>query len=539
MDNGGRSSLRGISHPTTVALTDGFEGGSGGDGASGGARVGAANVAESAPSPPEAAGGTIGKHHDVDDAGSAPSPPEAAGGVRVGAVNVTGSPPNAPGAAADGVRVDAVDVSGLCDAGLRARLRELGRADSALAAMKADTLGEIARRKGSSVAEHTARDTLSISGRAARGDVKAAVALGGLDVTREGLADGAVPAGHAQLIARAAGDAPIDEAFLAARAQCEGYDEFRRTVARHVADATQDDGAAVLERQRQARSGKIYTRGYDGMTAVSLVVDPVAGARLGAAIAAAERRLFQHEDPQREDPAARRTPAQRTADAITQLILEPDAKRPAGTSLIIVADYDTLNHQLANARLANGTPIPIGEIAKIATDAELLPTIFNAATGDLRMGRSRRTATDLQRAALALRDRGCVGCGTPPERCQHHHIDHWQHGGHTDYHNLVTVCPHCHNDKIHQQGFTIQPHPHGPSYRLQEPDQPPTQPARPPTGQTLDRPPEEPATRNADQSSGPRGRGPTRQPTSPPLNRPTERLTSEAQGRSAPRAPPR
>lgn len=183
------------------------------------------------------------------------------------------------------------------------------------------------------------------------------------------------------------------------------------------------------------------------MTVLDLVVDPVTGARLGTVIAAAERRLFKD-----EDPTARRTPAQRAADAITQLILEPDAKRPTGASLIVVADYDTVNHQLANGRLADGTPIPIGEIAKIAVDAEVLPAVFEAATGDLRMGRSRRTATELQRAALALRDQGCVGCGIAPERCQHHHIDEWQHGGHTDYGNLLTVCPNCHNHKIHQQG---------------------------------------------------------------------------------------
>ena len=346
-------------------------------------------------------------------------------------------------AAPGGVRVDAVDVAGLCGEGLRARLGEIARAESRLAAMKADTLGEIARRSGDGAAAHAATNAMAVSGRRARSEVKDAVQLGGLEATREGLSAGSVPVGHAQLIARAADDAPVDEAFLAERAPLEGYDEFRRTVARHVAEVSGDDGASVLERQRQARSGKIHTRHSDGMTVLHLEVDPVTGARLGTVIAAAERRLFKD-----EDPTARRTPPQCAADAITQLILEPDAKRAAGASLIVVADYDTVNHQLVNGRLADGTPIPIGEIAKIAVDAEVLPTIFEAATGDLRMGRSRRTATDLQRAALALRDKGCIGCGIPPERCQHHHIDHWQHDGCTDYQNLVTVCPNCHNDKI-------------------------------------------------------------------------------------------
>ena len=360
----------------------------------------------------------------------------------------------ASGCASGGLHVDAVDVTGLCGEGLRARLGEIARAESQLAAMKADTLGEIARRSGDGAAAWAATDAMAVSGRRARSEVRDAVRLGELDATREGLAAGSVPVGHAQLIARAAADAAIDEAFLAELAQREGHDEFRRTVARHVAEVTDDDGASVLERQRRARSGRIFTRRSDGMTVVDLVVDPVTGARLGTVIAAAERRLLKD-----EDLAARRTPPQRVADAITQLILEPDAKRPRGASLIVVADYDTLNHQLANGRLADGTPIPIGEVAKLAVDAEVLPAIFEAATGDLRMGRSRRTATELQRAALALRDKGCVGCGIPPERCQHHHIDEWQHGGPTDYANLLTVCHHCHSDRIHQQGHTPHWHP--------------------------------------------------------------------------------
>ncbi|MXY01620.1 MAG: DUF222 domain-containing protein [Acidimicrobiales bacterium] len=311
-----------------------------------------------------------------------------------------------------GVRVDAVDIAVLCGEDLRARLGEIARAESRLAAMKADTLGEIARRSGDGAAAHAATNAMAVSGRQARSDVRDAVRLGGLEATRKGLGAGSVPVGHAQLIARAAGDAPIDEGFLAHRALHEGYDEFRRTVARHVAEASRDDGVSVLERQRQARNATILTRHSDGMTVLNLVVDPVIGARLGTAVAAAERRLFKDEDPK-----ARRTPPQRAADAVCQLILEPDAKRPAGTSLIVVADYDTVNHQLTNGRLAGGTPIPIDEIARVAVDAEVLPAVFEAATGNLRMGRSRRTATDLQRLALALRDKGCVGCGIAPERC--------------------------------------------------------------------------------------------------------------------------
>lgn len=135
---------------------------------------------------------------------------------------------------AGGVHVDEVDVAALCAQGLRARLGEVARAESRLAAIKADTLSEIARRNGDGAAAHAAADAMAVSGRKARGDVRDAVRLGELDATRKGLRAGAVPVGHAQLIVRGAGDAPIDEGFLAARAPHESYDEFRRTVARHA-----------------------------------------------------------------------------------------------------------------------------------------------------------------------------------------------------------------------------------------------------------------------------------------------------------------
>ena len=371
-----------------------------------------------------------------------------------------------------GVHVDAVIVSEMSDAALHRRLAEIGRAKSALAAVHAETLRELARRNDVAVAEQTVKDTLSVSGRAARSEVKLSVALGDLDETSAGLCNGTIPEGHAKLIARASTEVPIDEGFLAGRAPHEGYDDFRRTVARHVADRSGDDGASLLERQRQARSGKVFTSRENGMVVLNAQFDPVTGARLATVIAATERRLYS-----KEDPVARPTHPQRTADAIAKLILEPDAARPAGTSLLVVADYDTVNHQLINARLGDGTPIPIGEIAQMAVEAEVLPAIFNHATGDLRMGRSRRTATELQRAALALRDQGCVGCGAPPDYSRGHHNIEWQHDGPTDYDNLISVCNNCHN-KIHKLGWTVHRDPAARRFGLRSPTQPAVETAR-------------------------------------------------------------
>ncbi|WP_419842978.1 HNH endonuclease signature motif containing protein [Candidatus Poriferisodalis sp.] len=365
---------------------------------------------------------------------------------------------------ADGVHVAPADVSLLGDHELRSRLVELGRAKSRLTAMEADALREIARRSGTAQAEHAAVNDLSVPGRAARSNVKAAVALGGLDETRRALASGSLPAGHAELIARAASEAAVDDEFLAERAQREGYDEFRRTLASHVADRSGDDGASLLERQRRQRCARVFTSRVNGMTVVNGQFDPITGARIRAAVDAAQRQIFRE-----ENPGSRSSTTQRTADAIAKLLTEPDAQRTVGTSLVLVADFDAVNQRLANSRLADGTPVPIGEIAKVAVDAGVLPAVFDSATGDLRMGRRQRAATALQRWALAVRDRGCIGCGAPPERCRAHHIVEWQHGGATDLDNLVSVCHHCHHHKIHRDGFTVERDLATGRYKLQPP----------------------------------------------------------------------
>jgi len=100
-----------------------------------------------------------------------------------------------------------------------------------------------------------------------------------------------------------------------------------------------------------------------------------------------------------------------------------------------------------------------------------------------------RHAGDAQRIALAVRDkgcvgcgaagsycelrvrrglhlhlRGCVGCGTPNSYREPHHGRYWQDGGPTDLDNLCVLCGHCHHKKIHsKRGAEIMRRPDGES----------------------------------------------------------------------------
>ena len=129
-------------------------------------------------------------------------------------------------APAGAVHVSVVDVGSLGDEGLSLRLREIGRAESRLAALKAHVLAEVGRRHSNAVAQRVARDELRSSKSEAKRDVESAVQLAQLPATSEALESGEIPQGHARLIARASSESSIDEALLVEAANEQPLDEF-------------------------------------------------------------------------------------------------------------------------------------------------------------------------------------------------------------------------------------------------------------------------------------------------------------------------
>ena len=72
-------------------------------------------------------------------------------------------------------------------------------------------------------------------------------------------------------------------------------------------------------------------------------------------------------------------------------------------------------------------------------------------------GRRHRTITHAQRAALVIRDGGCVfpGCDAPPSWCDGHHVEWWRDDGTTDIDNLVLVCRR-HHTLAHHDDWTLE-----------------------------------------------------------------------------------
>src|SRR5918993_4550107 len=97
-----------------------------------------------------------------------------------------------------------------------------------------------------------------------------------------------------------------------------------------------------------------------------------------------------------------------------------------------------------------------------AATALLPPTLGGGPTQPLEVGRTTRVIQPAQRAALAVRDGGCVfpHCTRPLAWCDAHHLRHWLHGGPTDLANLALLCR-AHHRAVHEGGWRLQRGPDG------------------------------------------------------------------------------
>ena len=139
-------------------------------------------------------------------------------------------------------------------------------------------------------------------------------------------------------------------------------------------------------------------------------------------------------------------------------------------------------HQGADGNLALsttlGSPLPAAFRRQVLCDATISALV---ATGlsDLAAGRTHHHIPRPLRRAILQRDQGCriPGCQATTH-LEIHHLHHWEHGGTTDPHNLITLCWHHHH--LHHQGHL---HLTGTATHLTITDRwgHPLEPTRPPT----------------------------------------------------------
>lgn len=331
-----------------------------------------------------------------------------------------------------------------------------------------------------------------------------------------------------------AGDLSHDQVLLFARVYGPRTEEAMRAdqeaLVGLVRGLTVDDAAIVLCRWKDLADAD-GTKPDDGLEQRSMHLSstfsgnwtgrfdlPSAdGALVSAALAQVCGELWRQERRDTElDPGFARTPAQRRADALVELVRRAISGGAGGAAGATGAggpgscahahrhdEYhgdDDDDDDVRGARERLATPmnavtllVPIEDLVSGAGAATIDGDRVRAAGLDrmkcysaitpitwsldgvpLDHGRTKRFPTAAQKRALIARDRGCIfpGCCSPASDCQTHHVDHWvRDQGRTDLVNLWLVCWY-HHRLLHEAGWELRTDGTGPPVWIRPGGQP-------------------------------------------------------------------
>lgn len=315
-------------------------------------------------------------------------------------------------------------------------------------------------------------ESMNLTPREAKHLIKAGQRLDRFPVVAAAAGAGAVLAGQAEAITTVLNDLPAefdDATIVQAQDMMVGFAashnsaELRRLTT-HLVEALSPETADEIEakrlerQERLAKAHRFLEFQNDGQGSVLIRGSlPVASAepfiRIVEAYAAAEKRAIDALDPLADHV----TPAMRRADGLMAMVHRHGQQALAPTHggdrprVVVTLSYDKLVQQCADAGLGaeltrNGEPLPASVARRLLCDADLLPVVLGGSSEPLDVGRAARLVTAPIRAALELRDGGCIfpGCDKPPEACEAHHVIPWRDGGPTALWNLVLPCPHHH-----------------------------------------------------------------------------------------------
>ncbi len=325
------------------------------------------------------------------------------------------------------------------------------------------------RRLTPNVAGELAAAT-GVSNRAARSTTKKATALAALPGTLDALASGSITGEHADVMAATVASNPDLAGELKAAETdlldgCGTVDQFTSTLQKFVADHDTDPNAKA-QRQHRNRKGMFF-EGEHGMVGATFVLPTDTGTEIRNAIVAEARKIWREHNNTTRDPGdtlmSNRHP-QYLADAFVSLIrmgVSGRATGPAKPNGTILGIYniteltDTLGSCGVDARLADGTPLPVETVRRLACQAGIMNAIVDDTGALLYLGRNVRLATPAQRHALEAMYGGCVNCRANMTWCDAHHIIPWDQGGNTDIDNLGPACSTCHH-LVHEGGWTMR-----------------------------------------------------------------------------------
>ena len=311
-------------------------------------------------------------------------------------------------------------------------------------------------------------DTANLTRREAARLIRAGHGLGRFPLVGDAASSGTVLPGQAEAITAVLDDLPEDfpaEVVTEAQELMVGFAathnsvELRRLTA-HLVEVLDPVSAEAREVVRLEREHRLALRNrhlvfsYDHHGTVTFRGSlPVAQAepfiQIIDAYSAAAKRGIDRLDPHPEYV----TPAMRRADALLAMVHRHSQESLAPTHggdrprTVITLPYDKLLADCAGAGLlSTGEKIDAATARHLLCDADILPAVLDGPSQILDVGRTQRLVTPAIRAALELRDGGCVfpGCAVPARDCEAHHLIPWWAGGVTALWNLALLCTHHH-----------------------------------------------------------------------------------------------
>ena len=303
------------------------------------------------------------------------------------------------------------------------------------------------------------RHKTRLSTRQAKRMAKVAKRLSEMPKVAESFAAGDINLEHASAFVNAAekvGAAAVEaDPDLLSLAESTRPDTFERRARDWGNRKLMEAGVDLLERQRQAREARLWMDRDSGMGMLLAKLPPLRFLQLQQVVDRRYLELLQWDSAGGTDPNEVRTPQQRLADVVFELLTNLDPvtgeliDRQVGpgvkpsTQMILTAPVGVVDgtNPDDHCEIVGVGPVPRRILETLSPDTELAGMIFDRSGRPLWLGRNQRLANVPQRLAVAIRDGGCFECGAPMHRCELHHIDEWHRdGGRTDIGNLVAVC---------------------------------------------------------------------------------------------------
>src|ERR1700709_483761 len=203
-----------------------------------------------------------------------------------------------------------------------------------------------------------------------------------------------------------------------------------RRLRRSLNEVIDPDGVEPREDLARKKRGAYFKDNFDGTQTLPWTDSDEAMALAKAAIEALSAPL-PAEDGTRDPRCA----SERRADALVELCSRAlrfgdlPASRGVRPHLHVTMSAETLHGEpgAPTASTSTGARLAPETVRRIACAADLTPIIVDEHGVPLYVGRTHRTVTPGQWAALAVRDGGCIfpHCDRPPALGSAHHRSHW------------------------------------------------------------------------------------------------------------------